>query len=159
MAVAFLPITAFYLGAIVFKLSVTSGSMVAYVLVCQLVSVPTLQRFLMQHEKINYSLLLTGHSLWNLDFLRSLYKPFCIHPRMTTLHVLALDYLVGVYPLFLIFLTYIAVKLHDHYIPNSLEASETTQVHQERMERTRLADTGICYVFGFILYENPRCLF
>ena len=41
VAVAFLPITAFYLGAIVFKLSVTSGSMVAYVLVCQLVSVPT----------------------------------------------------------------------------------------------------------------------
>ena len=115
VAVAFLPITAFYLGAIVFKLSVTSGSMVAYVLVCQLVSVPTLQRFLMRHEKINYSLLLTGYSLWNLDFFRSLYKPFCIHPRMTTLHVLALDYLVGVYPLFLIFLTYIAVKLHDHY--------------------------------------------
>ena len=34
---------------------------------------------------------------------------------MSTLHVLSLDYLVGVYPLFLIFLTYIAVMLHDRY--------------------------------------------
>ena len=32
-----------------------------------------------------------------------------------TMSVLALDYLVGVYPLFLIFLTCIAVFLHDRY--------------------------------------------
>ena len=34
---------------------------------------------------------------------------------MTTLQVLSLDYLVAVYPLFLIFLTYTAVLLHDRY--------------------------------------------
>ena len=54
-------------------------------------------------------------SLWNLDILRSIYKPFCIHPSMTTLQVLALDYLIGVYPLLLIALTYIFVCLHDRY--------------------------------------------
>ena len=40
VTVAFLPLTIFYLGAVMFKLSVTSGNMVAYVLVCQIVSVP-----------------------------------------------------------------------------------------------------------------------
>ena len=119
VAVAFLPLTIFYLGAVMFKLSVTSGNMVAYVMVCQLVSVPAIQRYLWKHsgKYVRYQLIVDIHAIWNLDFFRSLLhnSPFCIHPKMSTLHVLALDYLVGVYPLFLIFLTYIAVTLHDRY--------------------------------------------
>ena len=120
VAVAFLPLTIFYLGAVMIKLSVTSGNMVAYVLVCQIVSVPATQRHIVENiKKIHISDQLMGdlYSVWNLDFFRSLLQnwPFCIHPKMSTLHILALDYLVGVYPLFLIFLTYIAVILHDRY--------------------------------------------
>ena len=118
VAVAFLPSTIFYLGAVMFKLSVTSGNMVAYVLFCQIASVPATQRHLLlnlEKHAIGAKLLIVVYSMWNLDFFRSLYTPFCIHPKMSTLHVLALDYLVGVYPLFLIILTYIAVTLHDRY--------------------------------------------
>ena len=60
-------------------------------------------------------IVLSSIGIWNLDFFRSAYTPFCIHPNMDFIHVLVLDYLVGVYPLFLIFLTYIAVTLHDRY--------------------------------------------
>ena len=118
VAVAFLPSTIFYLGAVMFKLSVTSSNMVAYVLVCQIVSVPATQRHILvnyETHAIGIKLLIAVYSMWNLDFFRSLYRPFCIHPKMSILHVLALDYLVGVYPLFLIFLTYIAVTSHDRY--------------------------------------------
>ena len=115
VAVAFLPSTIFYLGAVMFKLSVTSGNMVAYVLFCQIVNVPATQRHLLLNFEKHAGLLIVVYSMWNLDFFRSLYTPFCIHPKMSTLHVLALDYLVGVYPLFLIILTYIAVTLHDRY--------------------------------------------
>ena len=45
----------------------------------------------------------------------SFYSPFCIHPQMNTMQVMALDYLVATYPLFLIFLTYAVVSLHDRY--------------------------------------------
>ena len=113
VAVAFLPSTIFYLGAVMFKLSVTSGNMVAYVLFCQIVSVPATQRYLDEKHAIGFQLLIAVYSMWNLDFFRSLHRPF--HPKISTLHVLALDYLVGVYPLFLIILTYIAVTLHDRY--------------------------------------------
>ena len=117
VTVAFLPLTIFYLGAVMFKLSVTSGNMVAYVLVCQIVSVPATQRHLeLNSEKhAGMKLFIAVYSMWNLDFFRSLYRPFCIHPKMSSLHVLTLDYVVGVYPLLLIFLTYIAVTLHDRY--------------------------------------------
>ena len=64
---------------------------------------------------VYYSIFLSFFAVWNLDFFRPLYSPFCIHPDMITLQVLALDYLVAVYPLFLIFITYTAVLLHDRY--------------------------------------------
>ena len=82
--------------------------MVAYVLVCQLASVPATQRHLLKN------ILLTAvYGIWiSSDHYTD---HFCIHPKMSTLHVLTLDYLVRVYPLFLIFLTYITVTFHDRY--------------------------------------------
>ena len=115
--VAFLPLTLFYLFVTVVKVSITSGNMVGYILICQLANLPTLLR-MYYHNNSDSTILhiaIAGISLWNLDFFRSLYPPFCIHPKMSTLHVLSLDYLIGVYPLFLILLTYIAVTLHDRY--------------------------------------------
>ena len=118
IVLAFLPLTVFYLVVIIFKISVTTGSMVAYVLICQMFTSPAVMRFLFIPSKLpNLKLkyLIAFYSLWNLDICRSLYKPFCIHPEMSTLQILALDYVVGIYPLVLILLTYIAVTLHDRY--------------------------------------------
>ena len=70
-----------------FKLSVTSGNMVAYVLACQLASVPAMQRHLLasfEKHAIGTKLLLAVYSIWNLDFFGSLYRPFCIHPKMSS---------------------------------------------------------------------------
>ena len=113
LLVTFVPLTVFYLLVIIFKISVTSGYMVAYVLTCQILTMPALLRLIIvgDHNK----LLMSFFNIWNLDVFRSLSTPFCIHPKMNILHVLALDYLIGVYPLFLIFLTYFAVLLHDRY--------------------------------------------
>ena len=55
-----------------------------------------------------------GVFFWNLDFLRSLYPPFCLHPKLTTLYVLVLDYDVAVYPMLLILTTYACILLCDH---------------------------------------------
>ena len=52
--------------------------------------------------------------IWNLDFFRLVYEPFCLHPNMTTLHVQVLEYAIAVYPLLLIVLTYMMVSLHDN---------------------------------------------
>lgn len=54
-------------------------------------------------------------SIWNLDFFRSLYPPFCLHPKLSILHILSLDYFIALYPMILIFLTYFLVKLHDRF--------------------------------------------
>ena len=113
-AVAFLPLTLFYIVITIFKVSILTGDVVGYVLACQnLFSKVTIGNI--SQLDYGFNLLLSVFVIWNLDFFRPLYSPFCIHPDMTTLQVLALDYLVAVYPLFLIFLTYTAVLLHDRY--------------------------------------------
>ena len=118
MCVAFLPLTMFYLVVITFKISITSGNLTGYILICQLFTSPTMVRQFVGkkgNQHFNSYFTLSLFLIWNLDFFRPLYSPFCIHPDMSTLQVLALDYLVGVYPLLLILLTYIAVLLHDRY--------------------------------------------
>ena len=116
LAVAFLPLTFFYIVIVIFKISILTGYLVAYVLACQVLMSPiTIGSLYRAKKRFKYNILLSFFIFWNLDFFRLLYSPFCIHPDMTTLQVLSLDYLVAVYPLFLIFLTYTAVLLHDRY--------------------------------------------
>ena len=115
IAVAFLPLTVFYIIVILFRISVTSGAMNGYVLMCQLITTPTNVRMLTNHNKSVLLLYLSFHGIWNLDFFRGFYTPFCLHPKLTTLQTLMLDYVIAVYPLILVIVTYICVKLHNRY--------------------------------------------
>ena len=120
--VGFLSLTVFYIIVIIFRISATSPKMNGFVFVCQLMSAPLLLRALVldQHLHPNNSLFvgvmvyssITG--IWNLDFFRMVYSPFCLNPHTGTLQVLALDYVVAIYPLVLIGLTYALVELHDN---------------------------------------------
>ena len=119
--VAFLPVTLMFLASILLNVSVTSGKMVAFVLICQVYSVPNLMEVGLQHSTDSL-LLYSFFSLWNLDIFRSLYTPFCLHPSLNTMHVTALEYLIAVYPILLMILTYLATtilgnfKLHLVYV-------------------------------------------
>ena len=52
------------------------------------------------------------YGIWNLDFFRMLYDPFCIHPEITILQILALDYIIAIYPVVLTIITYILVWMN-----------------------------------------------
>ena len=52
--------------------------------------------------------------IWSLDFFRSVFPPFCVSSHIKTSHALALEYLVAFYPIFLILITYVCIKLHDN---------------------------------------------
>ena len=59
-------------------------------------------------HKVMFSIL----AIWNLDFFRTVYKPFCIHPNVSVIQALAMDYIVAAYPLTLVAVTYVLVTLH-----------------------------------------------
>ena len=119
IAVAYVPLTVFYILIVAMRISVTSPAVVAYVTVSQIFAAPGLMRYYYTVYEQKYHLLDTlssFYTIWNLDFFRGVYKPFCLHPDLSMLQVISLDYIVGVYPLVLIFITYCLVHLHDRYV-------------------------------------------
>ena len=58
---------------------------------------------------------ITIFAIWNLDFFRSWYGYICLYPDLNYQQVLLLEYAIGIYPLFIILLTFFLVKLHDNF--------------------------------------------
>ena len=123
IVIAFLPLTIFFIIVITLNISVASPSLNAFILVSQLLTAPVLSRMYVpvlkndiQPHSMGYFpiFVLSLYGIWNLDFFRTFYDPFCLHPSMTILQVFALDYIIAAYPLFLITITYVLVKLHNH---------------------------------------------
>ena len=120
-AVAFGPLTVFCIIVIVFHVSATSPYLHGFVLFCHLLYTPTILRLLVNSHGYEYyhsvSMFTKVYSsvigIWNLDFFRLVYQPFCLHPTLTVVQTLALDYLIAVYPLMLIGITYVLVLLHN----------------------------------------------
>ena len=116
LCAAFLPLTLFYFLVVILKISITSHTMVASVFICQVVAISSVLKIVYRENGNTVGKSIFYYvTLWNLDFLRSVYTPFCLHPKLNTMQVIALDYLIAVYPMLLIVLTYIAVTLHDRY--------------------------------------------
>ena len=123
LAVSLLPLTLFFIVIVTCRVRVTSGVMNAYVLQCQTLSLPaTTRSYVLAFESLYGSsstvfqtaaVFYTFYSMWNLDFFRALYPPFCLHPETTVFQILALDYVVAVYPLVLLVVVYMFVKLYD----------------------------------------------
>ena len=121
LAVSLLPVTFFYIVVVILRLNATYPMMNALILYLQLTLSPPHQRLIVNspsyynntHEKQIQRLLLSLYGVWNLDFLCAVYTPFCLQPNTNTIHVLAIDYIIAVYPLLLIALSYLLVVLYD----------------------------------------------
>ena len=124
---AFLPLTIFYILVIIFRISVTSSTLNAFVMVSQIVASPPVIRNIYSHNLVSgpyhvsyfsqliLQLAITIVTIWNLDFFRSWYGYICIHPELKYQQILLLEYATAIYPLFLILLTFILVKMHDNF--------------------------------------------
>ena len=118
-AKAYLPLTVFYFIVIVFRINATAPPLNTLVLFSQLITLPSFMRLtagFLENYKHNWPSIkafCSFISIWNLDFANLFYKPTCLHPSFSILHIMALDYLVAVYPLLLIVLTYVLIELHD----------------------------------------------
>lgn len=117
IGVAFGPQTLFFVAACLGRLSVTSGQMVGYVTISQLLATSIEIRFkVIEGNSFGYLKFVTvAYSIWNLDFFRCLYSPFCLNPRLTQLAAMALDYAVALYSVFLILVTCMLLRLFDKY--------------------------------------------
>ena len=119
IAVAYLPLTIFIAIILVFRISVVSPKLHAFVTFAQIVTMPgNTQIFITGIRFTNHLLAAVTityasvYGVWNLDFFRALMTDICL--QLTTLQVLALDYLIAVYPMLLMVIAYTLVELHGY---------------------------------------------
>ena len=119
IAVAYLPLTIFVAIILVFRVSVVSPKLHAFVSFAQIVTVTVYaQAIILGVTFTNRSMAavvityVSVYAIWNLDFFRALMPGICL--RLTTLQVLALDYLIAVYPMLLMVIAYTLVELHGY---------------------------------------------
>ena len=106
--------TFFCLILILLRFDITQASMNAFILFSQAVSsfVYIFPSFFIYPSRLEM-FFISFYGLWNLDFFRALLPPFCISPKMNTLLVISLDYIVALYPLFFTAAVYQCIDLHD----------------------------------------------
>ena len=114
--VAFFPVTLFLVAVVSLHISVSSPHLNIPILLCQLYSLPdTVWVFLQNTRGTNLEVFVsfveTVYGIWNLDFFRAIIPPICL--PLTTMQVIALDYLIAAYPLFLLVCFYVLVTAHD----------------------------------------------
>ena len=122
MLAAFLPLTVFCFIILFFKINVASSRFQGFLFYSQVISMPAMIRvFLLLGVYKSKSDAIAAHvavrclaafyGIWNLDFFRSVDFGICL--GTDTLQTLALDLIVGVYPLLLIVVSYVLIELYD----------------------------------------------
>ena len=175
-AVALLPLTVFYFILVVFRINITASRLNGIVFVLQCVGSPLQLRIMdgyfssvatgviYHYPKrfkplIGASVVMGILGLVNLDFFRTLYPYFCLHPKLTILHVISLDIIVALYPFVLIFLTYILVTLYDNSYRCIVLAWKPFKWCLNRYQRNFNIRTSLIEVFAsFILLANVKLL-
>ena len=115
------PITLLFVCVVVFRLSITAGPLLWYVLFCQ-VYIFTLQinlylyEYILSHvspplQILFYSSLILSSS-WILQFFTFVIPPFCISENLTSIHIELLSLVPAVYPIVLVIITCILMELH-----------------------------------------------
>ena len=119
---AFLPLTIFCIIILFFEINVVSSRFQGFLFYSQMISTPAMVRvFMLLGNYYTKSETHTSHvalrslaafyGIWNLDFFRSMKLGICL--GTDTLQTLSLDFIVGVYPLLLIVVSYVLIELYD----------------------------------------------
>ncbi len=123
LAIAFGPLTVFYIIMVTFRVSMPTSRLNGFLLVIQCFSSPFLLRlfhlWIQTGATINHAASIVTKIVFsvlgwaNLDFFRELYSPFCLDPKYSVLKVISLDLCVALYPFFLIICTSYLIYCYD----------------------------------------------
>ena len=160
----YLPLTFLYILVVVIRFNALSASMNSFILTSQIVGSPAAVGLVAIYEqfnendpegkdvtmKLSVNILSSIYGIWNLDFLRRFYLPFCLHPNMSILQIFSLDLATAVYPICLICITHFLMKLHD--ISKAVQClCKPAQFLLSCVNYQRRTSTSLIEVFGTFL--------
>ena len=110
------PLTIFYLIVFLFRINAAAPYISLVILLAQILSTRLVANvFLSQYlttSNIANKILISLYSVWNLDVLQVYMPPMCLGKHFGNLEVLAFQYLIALYPLILVLVTYTLAELH-----------------------------------------------
>lgn len=119
LTLTFIPLTMFFLVVIVLDIDATAAPMNSILCIIQILlySLNTNPQSFISIHPVARKLatgIWTVTGIWNLDFFRYVYPPFCISENLSILSIITMEYIVAFYPLLLIMVGYVLIKLHDN---------------------------------------------
>lgn len=169
-AVALLPLTFFYFLVVLLQINVTSSYLNGLVLTVQCLLSPMQLRIFdawvtainggTPHSlKISANIATSLFGIVNLDFFRTLYPHFCLHPDLNFIHITSLDFIITLYPFLLIGLTYLLVTLYDKKYRIVFWAWKPFQWCLKRYRKCFVVKVSLIETFAtFILLSNVKIL-
>ena len=120
IAIALGPLTVFYFIVALFGVNLAAGKMNGLIFSVQIIMSPIILIVLdawIHSQSIEckwaFKIIAIIFGPVNLDFFRGLYPEFCISPSFNVVQILALEYIIALYPFLLILITYLLIKLYD----------------------------------------------
>ena len=110
----FFSLTIFCLIIIVFRISAARPPLSTFVLVCQVYSAPYQLQALSSYQVVTTETYEIVYGVWNLNILRPFYHSLCVSSKMDNLQTALLQYLIALYPLILLSLIVVVIRLHDN---------------------------------------------
>ena len=160
---AYLPLTLFYIVILFFNTNITSSHLFAVIYLCQFLSLPlVLQKIFISVAKLTNSynrtlkVFASLYAFWNLDFFRPFYTDLCL--GIGILPTLALDYVIAVYPLFLMIITYILIVLYDRNYRVIIAMSRPFRLLFSLLQRNYDIKTALIDTSAFFFFTNTRFL-
>ena len=120
IVVYFITLTIFCFLLVMFRISATRHPFSTFVLVSQVYTTPFQLQALSSHYSktfLAYAYTLF-YDIWNLNILRPLYPSLCLSPTLTNIQAAILEYAIALYPLLILEITVVIIKLHYHVYSN-----------------------------------------
>ena len=110
------PLTIFYLIVFLFRINAAAPYISLVILLAQILSTRQVADIFIlcniSKSNIANKFLISIYSVWNLDVLQVYMPPMCLGKHFGNLQVLAFQYLIALYPLILVLVTYALAELH-----------------------------------------------
>ena len=120
--IQFVPITLFFVCAVVFQLKITSGPLLGYFIFCQIyfftnfgdtrIIFDFISNHASEYTKVLFKISQTLSEFWSLLFFKSLIPPFCISEKLSSVHIQLLTIVPAIYVVVLVITIWVLMDLH-----------------------------------------------
>ena len=120
--IQFVPMTLFFMRAVMFHLNITSGPLLGYFIFCQMYFVSDyrgtqsifdfISNYASEYIKVLFKISQTLCELWSLLFFKSLIPPFCISEKLSSVHIQLLTVVPAIYVVVLVITIWVLMDLH-----------------------------------------------